>query len=87
VATAAGTAATRGPRSDLMSTFHHAHPHAHGRRGVHDHRHGHHGPGAAPRCTPVPWPHWFAVHRHVHPDPSDERQLTVPNPPGERPNP
>lgn len=71
-----------------MSTFHHAHthahPHAHGRRGVHDHRHGHRGRRATSRRDMVPWPHWFAVHRHVHPDPIDEHRLTVPEAPGER---
>jgi hypothetical protein len=70
-----------------MSSFHHAHPHAHGRRGVHDHRHGHRGPRPSLLGAPVPWTHWFAVHRHVHPDPTDEQRLSVPHPPGERQDP
>jgi hypothetical protein len=64
-----------------MSTYHHAHPHAH-RRGVHEHRHGHRGRPGATRDV-APWTHWFGMHRHIHPDATDEARLTLPEAPGE----
>lgn len=66
-----------------MTTHHHAHPHAHGRRGVHDHRHGHRGSPFSRRGAEVPWPHWFAEHAHVHPDSTDTDRLETPLAPGE----
>lgn len=66
-----------------MSTYHHSHPHRHARRGVHEHRHGHRGRAPSRRGAPVPWPHWFAEHAHLHPDPADEDRLEVPPAAGE----
>lgn len=61
-----------------MSEYHHVHPHRHADRGAHDHYHGHRGHPPAARRTPVPWPHWFASHPHVHSDPADAASLAAP---------
>ncbi|HEY5496159.1 MAG TPA: hypothetical protein VIK16_05825 [Candidatus Limnocylindrales bacterium] len=66
-----------------MTTHHHSHAHAHGRRGVHEHRHGHRGTPPSRWPALAPWPHWFAEHAHVHPDPADEDRLETPLAPGE----
>jgi hypothetical protein len=67
---------------DPMSEYHHSHPHQHGRRGLHDHYHGHHGTAPSRWPAPPDWRHWFAEHAHIHPDPLDEARLAAPPAPG-----
>ncbi len=70
-----------------MSAYHHTHPHRHGARGVHEHRHGHRGLAPSRRGQPVPWPHWFAEHAHVHVWEDAEASLQLPAQPGEEAKP
>lgn len=79
-----GPSAVADPVVPRPGEYHHGHPHRHGRRGVHEHQHGYRGSPAAPRGRAVPWPHWFAEHPHVHPDPADVDRLEIPPAPGAR---
>ena len=49
---------------------------------VHEHAHGHRGMAPGRWDAPVPWPYWFATHRHPHLDPADEAALVLPPVPG-----
>ncbi|MFI5258873.1 MAG: hypothetical protein ACHQ01_04600 [Candidatus Limnocylindrales bacterium] len=66
-----------------MPSHHHAHPHRHGRSGVHGLRHGYTGAPVSRRDEQVPWLYWFAEPAYVEPYPPDEDRLETLLAPGE----